>query len=539
MKQIFAFLLLCAFALPVYAQHDLQIDDGSGAYVRFRATGLPVGVTIFTLPSTGGTLVTTSTLNAWLLTGNSGTTPGTNYLGTNDDQPFEIHIGNSFSSGTDGRGRVMRYETNATSANIIGGYHTNSITAGIIGGTISGGGSTGSSQSIASNYGTIGGGNRNTIGASSINATIAGGVSNSVTSSAGNGTIGGGLGNVITSGDHTTIAGGFNNQIQTGSFGCTISGGTNNVLASHTSVISGGNANALGTSAQFSTISGGDLNYIGNSSFGSSIGGGVSDTIFASSPYSRISGGTTNTIGTGAGRSAIAGGQGLTLNGGGSFGFLGANTGSNNMTISATNTAVFGNTDLWLANNRNQASELRFFEAYNTAGAFPNTAKYVGFKAPASVTTSTTYTLPAADGTNGQTLKTDGAGTLSWGPASISYLGGNTNGNSVNGTFIQIGGSGSTAVENNAKIVVTRTVTLQNLFVNLSAAPGAGTSKTVTIRKNGVNTVLAVTVANAATTANSGATTVTFNAGDLISVEVDHTGAPANSVVMIGFEMAM
>jgi len=37
------------------------------------------------------------------------------------------------------------------------------------------------------------------------------------------------------------------------------------------------------------------------------------------------------------------------------------------------------------------------------------------FQAPASVTTTTTFTLPDGDGTDGQTLLTDGAGTLSWG----------------------------------------------------------------------------------------------------------------------------
>ena len=37
------------------------------------------------------------------------------------------------------------------------------------------------------------------------------------------------------------------------------------------------------------------------------------------------------------------------------------------------------------------------------------------FQAPASVTTTVTFTLPDGDGTNGQTLITNGSGTLSWG----------------------------------------------------------------------------------------------------------------------------
>ena len=39
----------------------------------------------------------------------------------------------------------------------------------------------------------------------------------------------------------------------------------------------------------------------------------------------------------------------------------------------------------------------------------------IKIQAPASVTTTVTFTLPDGDGTNGQTLITDGSGTLSWG----------------------------------------------------------------------------------------------------------------------------
>lgn len=52
-----------------------------------------------------------------------------------------------------------------------------------------------------------------------------------------------------------------------------------------------------------------------------------------------------------------------------------------------------------------------------------NTSKYVGFRAPSVVTTNMVYTLPAADGTSGQILRTDGTGNLSWvtdgGPAAL------------------------------------------------------------------------------------------------------------------------
>lgn len=43
-----------------------------------------------------------------------------------------------------------------------------------------------------------------------------------------------------------------------------------------------------------------------------------------------------------------------------------------------------------------------------------DSSHYVGFKAPGTVSTNRIWTLPAADGTSGQTLSTNGSGTLSW-----------------------------------------------------------------------------------------------------------------------------
>jgi hypothetical protein len=46
-----------------------------------------------------------------------------------------------------------------------------------------------------------------------------------------------------------------------------------------------------------------------------------------------------------------------------------------------------------------------------------NGTEYVGFKAPAAITTSLSYELPSADGSDGQFLKTNGAGVTSWATA--------------------------------------------------------------------------------------------------------------------------
>jgi hypothetical protein len=61
-------------------------------------------------------------------------------------------------------------------------------------------------------------------------------------------------------------------------------------------------------------------------------------------------------------------------------------------------------------------NELRFQDA---AGG-----EYMGFKAPTTLTTSTTFTLPDGDGSDRQILQTDGNGVLSWNSANASPVSG-------------------------------------------------------------------------------------------------------------------
>ena len=57
----------------------------------------------------------------------------------------------------------------------------------------------------------------------------------------------------------------------------------------------------------------------------------------------------------------------------------------------------------------NATAELRLADTDST--------HYVGFKSPGTVTSNKIWTLPSADGTANQVLKTDGSGTLSWATA--------------------------------------------------------------------------------------------------------------------------
>ena len=54
----------------------------------------------------------------------------------------------------------------------------------------------------------------------------------------------------------------------------------------------------------------------------------------------------------------------------------------------------------------NAQQEVRFADS--------DSSNYVGFKAPATVGTNVIWTLPTADGSNGQYLKTNGSGVLDW-----------------------------------------------------------------------------------------------------------------------------
>jgi hypothetical protein len=75
--------------------------------------------------------------------------------------------------------------------------------------------------------------------------------------------------------------------------------------------------------------------------------------------------------------------------------------------------------------------EIRFRET--TA----NGTNYVGLKAPASLSADLTYTLPSADGTNGQALVTNGSGILSFSTVApaLSYSKGTFTGNGSSTTI--------------------------------------------------------------------------------------------------------
>jgi len=171
---------------------------------------------------------------SWNLTGNAGTVPGTDFLGTTDNTALQLHV-NSI--------RALRIEPHSTSPNLIGGYFGNIVNSGVFGATISGGGTSGNVNQAIDNYCVISGGYKNVAGdpvSDSYAATVGGGSDN------------------IAGHRYTTVSGGYSNTADR-QF-ATIGGGMYNT-ASH----------------QYSTVCGGTNNF--NRGDGGAIGGGQGNTI--------------------------------------------------------------------------------------------------------------------------------------------------------------------------------------------------------------------------------------------------------------------
>jgi hypothetical protein len=164
--------------------------------------------------------------------------------------------------GTDGIG-------NTAGANVLAGSPQNNIDAGAVGAVIAGGGNDETGQGFGSganlvreNYGTIGGGEGNSVGdfdpgeSTASHATVCGGRDNRVNDFAA--TVGGGSSN-FAGGSSATVGGGQDNRasdLQT-----TVGGGNNNRASGTHATVGGGNGNRA-TSTE-TTVGGGRSNTAG------------------------------------------------------------------------------------------------------------------------------------------------------------------------------------------------------------------------------------------------------------------------------------
>ena len=154
----------------------------------------------------------------------------------------------------------------------------------------------------------------------------------------------------------------------------------------------------------------------------------------------------------------------------------------NNVVIGGTTPAAGTFTDVTL----NAQGDVRFADS--------DSSNWVAFQGPATVASNVTWTLPSADGTNGQVLSTNGSGTLSWASSgagtvtSVAFSTGTT-GLSVSGSPITSSGTitlaGTLAVANggtgqtsytNGQLLIGNT--LENTLTKATLTAGSGISIT-------------------------------------------------------------
>ncbi len=183
----------------------------------------------------------------WNLSGNAGTAPGVNFVGTSDNQPLSLRVNNILA---------LQFQPAPTIPNVVGGLaalRPSVIANGVSGAVIAGGNAPsggvngnggGDFQAVYDNDGVVGGGFGNKVGTDNGDvtdaafATVAGGVFNGAAgyaatvaggdanfSGGSRSAVGGGYGNAAVA-DFSAVGGGFQNA--SSGFASAIPGGDNN-----------------------------------------------------------------------------------------------------------------------------------------------------------------------------------------------------------------------------------------------------------------------------------------------------------------------
>jgi hypothetical protein len=287
------------------------------ADTRIEISTIAKGQAVLTKKSTIMNVLNSVLNSSWELEGNSGTTPGENFIGTTDNAELQIAIkdGKDYknSININPNGSINRKKDGVPEGDKRGvdavDLQIDRLT----------------SNKVASGWCSVISGGRNNVAQTSF-ATVGGGWQNTAGESYS--TVGGG-GNNDAGGSHSTIAGGYENTAKGGT--ATIAGGSSNVASGKFTFIGGGNANTASEShaivcggnknnanAEYAYIGGGGVHTIkgyagvisggiGNSVNEESgvVGGGNKNSVEAA--YSTIGGGSENT--TKGKYSTIAGGE--------------------------------------------------------------------------------------------------------------------------------------------------------------------------------------------------------------------------------------
>jgi hypothetical protein len=207
--------------------------DTAVTQARISAT-CPAGSSIRVVDQAGAVSCETDDAG-WSLTGNAGTNPAVNFIGTTDNQPLVLRVNNQ---------RALRLERVTTQVgpdtysgqNTVGGDAGNSVTAGGTQATIAGGGGSDATGARPNLVTDIGG-------------TVGGGVGNRAGDAVGS----------LTTASFPTVAGGYRNTASGRE--SAVGGGSDNVASGVVSVVSGGGSNRA--AGLWATIPGGTGNVAG------------------------------------------------------------------------------------------------------------------------------------------------------------------------------------------------------------------------------------------------------------------------------------
>jgi trimeric autotransporter adhesin len=272
-------------------QFELASADTDALWVELgvRDSG---GNAFSRLPERTKAIATPLIGQCWSTSGDSGSNPATNFLGTTDAQALVVRSANQQVTRLEAF--VLPGPAGGFTANVLQGSPENFIVAGVRGATISGGGArSGDSEPsplsgegpnfVSDHYGTVGGGYNNLAGngGATLNdnpfATVAGGIGNQAQGPTS--TIGGGAGNLAVN-TGSTVAGGTGNladdagavgggqQNRANGAHSVVAGGQLNSATGAKSVVAGGeqgSANGVGAvvSGGFQNCAGGDHSWAG------------------------------------------------------------------------------------------------------------------------------------------------------------------------------------------------------------------------------------------------------------------------------------
>ena len=195
--------------------------------------------------------------------------------------------------------------------------------------------------------------------------------------------------------------------------------------------------------------------------------------------------------------------------------------------------------ELFVGNHATTGGQIKLNEGTN------NGTHFVGLKAPNALGGNVTFTLPTADGSNGQFLKTNGSGALSFGAITSTFTlaadAGSNDTFSTGGTLTLSGANGvaTTVSDDEVTFAGTDATASSKGVASFSNSDFAVSSGAVTIKSGGVtSTQLAGSIANAKL-ANDGITigstdtslgdTITALAG-MTTIAVDNITLDANTI---------